>query len=68
MTLTIALIAEICTGGGREMARYWKQYRQFPFKIPRGPRTELVGKYKELRLHVTPLPMRKRPATQWILD
>ncbi len=37
-----------------------------PLKIPRGPRTELVSKYEELRLNVTPPPVRERPANQWI--
>jgi hypothetical protein len=36
------------------MARYWKRYHQFPLKISRGPCTELMGKYKELCLDVTP--------------
>jgi hypothetical protein len=56
------LVAEIRAGGGREMAKYQKRYRRFPLEIPRGPRTELVSKYKELRLGVTPPPMRERPA------
>ncbi len=51
-----AIVAEICAGGGREMAKYRKRYRCFPLKIPRGPRTELVSKYKELCLDVIPPP------------
>ncbi len=39
-----ALVAIICAGGGREMAKYQKQYRHFPLKIPQGPRSELVSK------------------------
>jgi hypothetical protein len=39
------------------MVQYWKRYCQFPLKIPRGPRAELVGKYKELRLDVIPPPL-----------
>ncbi len=38
-----ALVAEICTGGGREMAKYQKRYHCFPLKIPWGPHTELVS-------------------------
>jgi hypothetical protein len=63
-----AIVAEICTGGGREMAKYRKRYRCFPLKIPRGPRAELVSKYEELHLDVIPPPMRERPANRWILD
>jgi len=51
-----AHVAEIPTGGGREMQRYRKTYRRFPLKIPRGPRAELVSKYEELRQDVIPPP------------
>jgi hypothetical protein len=51
-----SFVAEICAGGGREMAKYQKWYHRFPLEIPRGPRTELVSKYKELHLNVTPPP------------
>ncbi len=63
-----ALVAEICAGGGREMAKYRKRYHHFPLKIPRGPRIERASKYKELCLDVTPPPMREHPANQWILN
>ena len=49
-----ALVAEIRAGGGEEMKKYQKAHQRFPLWIPRGPRTELVGKYKELCLDVTP--------------
>jgi hypothetical protein len=41
---------------------------RFPLAILRGLRTELVSKYKELRLDVTPPPVRERPANRWISD
>jgi hypothetical protein len=63
-----AIVAEICAGGGREMATYRKRCRCFPLKIPQGPRAELVSKYEELRLDVIPPPVRERPANQWISD
>jgi hypothetical protein len=50
------------------MVTYQKRCHRFPLKIPRGPRAELVSKYKELRLDVIPPPGRERPANQWILD
>ena len=56
------IVAEICAGGGREMATYQKRCRCFPLKIPRGHRAELVSKYKELRLDVIPPPVRECPA------
>jgi hypothetical protein len=46
------------------MAQYQKRYRQLPLKIPRGPCTELVGKYKKLCLDVIPSPVKERPANQ----
>jgi hypothetical protein len=51
-----ALVAEICAGGAKEMTAYRKRSRRFPLRIPRGPRTGLVGAYEELRLDVTPPP------------
>jgi hypothetical protein len=51
-----AIVAEIRAGGGREMKRYRKKYQRFPLKIPRGPRAELVSKYKELRQDEIPPP------------
>ncbi len=56
-----AIVAEICAGGGREMATYQKRCRCFPLKIPRGPCAELVSKYKELRLDVIPPPHEGAP-------
>ena len=56
-----AIVAEIRAGGGREMATYQKRCRCFPLKIPRGPRAELVSKYEELRLDVTPPPCEGAP-------
>jgi len=56
-----ALVAEICAGGGREMVAYRKRHHRFPLKIPRGPRTELVGAYEELRLDVIPPPREGAP-------
>jgi hypothetical protein len=55
--ITCALVAKICAGGGKEMAKYQKRYCCFPLKIPWGPRTGLVSKYKELCLDVTPPPL-----------
>jgi hypothetical protein len=49
------------------MEKYQKRYHCFPLEIPRGPRTELVSKYKELPLDVTP-PVREHPTNQRILD
>ncbi len=39
-----AIVAEICAGGGREMATYQKRCHCFPLKIPRVPCAELVSK------------------------
>ncbi len=50
------------------MTAYRKRPRRFPLRIPRGPRTGLVGAYEELRLDVTPPPVRERPANRWISD
>ncbi len=50
------------------MAKYRKQYRQFPLTIPRGPCAELVSMYEELRLDVIPPPVRERPANRWISE
>jgi hypothetical protein len=50
-----ALVAKICAGWGKEMTKYQKRNCHFPLQIPRGPRTEIVAKYKELRLDVIPL-------------
>ncbi len=63
-----ALVAKICTGEGKEMTKYQKRNCRFPLQTPRGPHTELVAKYKELRLNLIPPPVRERPANQWILD
>ena len=43
------------------MAAYRKRHRCFPLKIPRGPRTERVGAYEELRLDVIPPPCEGAP-------
>jgi hypothetical protein len=56
-----ALVAKICAGGGKEMTKYCKQNCCFPLQIPRGPRTELVAKYKELCLDVIPPPHEGAP-------
>ena len=69
ITPTIALLLlKFVQGGGGEMKRYQKAHQRFPLQIPQGPRTELVGKYKELRLDVIHPPARERPTNQWILD
>ena len=51
-----ALLAEICAGGGKEMKKYQKAHQCFPFRIPQGPPTVLVGKYEEIRIDVIPPP------------
>jgi hypothetical protein len=38
------------------MKKYRQWYQRFPLRIPRGPYTELVGAYEELRLDVIPPP------------
>ncbi len=43
------------------MVKYQKRYHRFPLKIPWGPRTELVSKYEELRLDITPPPREGAP-------
>jgi hypothetical protein len=50
------------------MKKYQKAHRRFPLRIPRGPCTELVGKYEELHLDVILPLVRKRPINQWISD
>jgi hypothetical protein len=62
MTPTIALLLlKFAQGGGREMKKYRKANQHFPLEIPWGPRTELVGKYEELRLDVIPPPREGAP-------
>jgi hypothetical protein len=60
------LVAKICAGGGEEMKKYRQRYQRFPLRIHRGPHTELVGAYEELRLDVIPPPHRECPANRWI--
>jgi hypothetical protein len=50
------------------MKKYRQRYQRFPLRIPRGPHTELVGAYEELRLDIIPPPHRERPANRWISD
>jgi hypothetical protein len=51
------------------MAKYQQVNCHFPLAIPRGPRTELVSKYEELCLDITPPPpVREHPANRWISD
>jgi hypothetical protein len=45
------------------MVKYQWVICHFPLAIPRGPHTELVSKYKELRPDITPPPVRERPPT-----
>ncbi len=40
--------------GGEGDGKVLKAESPFPLQIPQGPRTELVAKYKELRLEVIP--------------
>ncbi len=48
--------------------KYQWENQRFPLHIPRGPRTELKGAYKEFHLDVIPPPKRESPANRWILD
>jgi hypothetical protein len=63
-----ALVAKIRAGRGEEMKKYRQRYQRFLLRIPRGPHTELVGAYEELRLDVIPFLHRERLANQWIPD
>ena len=50
------------------MKKYRQRYQRFPLRIHRGPHTELVGAYEELRLDIIPPPHRECSANQWISD
>jgi hypothetical protein len=52
-----ALVPKFAQGGGGGNEEVLGQrYQRFPLQIPQGPRTELKGAYKELRLDVIPPP------------